>query len=128
MARHGVDYNTVKRTINTLLARGEAPSVQRIRNELGTGSNSTIADHLRAWRGQQAKKITPILPSTIPESVVSAMEVLWQTAAEQAENQLADLRNTLNEQNKQTQQEKHAKETQTRVNVNTSNAQHFAIH
>jgi len=106
MSRPGVDYDTVKRTINTLLARGEAPSVQRIRHELGTGSNSTIAAHLRVWREQQAKKTTPVLPSTIPESVVSAMEVFWQTAAEQAENQLAHLRNALNEQSEQLEQEK----------------------
>ncbi|MCP1365597.1 DNA-binding protein, partial [Halomonas sp. BBD48] len=38
MARSGVQYDDVRRAIDRLLQQGEAPSVQKIREVLGTGS------------------------------------------------------------------------------------------
>jgi len=57
MKRPGVDYETVKYTAVKLLSQGTAPSVQKIREVLGTGSNTTIAEHLRIWRDEYAKKL-----------------------------------------------------------------------
>ena len=46
------NHTTVK-----LLSQGVAPSVQKIKEELGTtGSNTTIAEHLKFWRNEYAKK------------------------------------------------------------------------
>jgi chromosome segregation ATPase len=90
MSRPGVDYETVKQTAVKLLSQGIAPSVQKIREELGTGSNSTIADHLKVWRDEYAKKTVYHLPSNMPKELISTFEVLWQTAMEHAQNQLAE--------------------------------------
>ena len=54
MARHGVDYETVKHTAIKLLSQGSAPSVQKLRDVLGTGSNTTLAKHLNRWREEFA--------------------------------------------------------------------------
>lgn len=90
MSRPGVDYETIKHTAAKLLSQGIAPSVQKIREELGTGSNTTIAEHLKFWRDEYAKKTIHHLPANMPKELISAFEVLWQTAMEHAQNQLAE--------------------------------------
>ena len=90
MARLGVDYETIKQAAVKLLSQGIAPSVQKIREVLGTGSNTTIAEHLKVWRDEYAKKTIHHLPANMPKELISAFEVLWQTAMEQAQNQLAE--------------------------------------
>ena len=54
MARIGVDYETIKQAAIKLLSQGIAPSVQKIREVLGTGSNTTIAEYLKVWRDEYA--------------------------------------------------------------------------
>ena len=43
MARSGIQYSDVQQAIDTLFERGDSPSVQRIREVLGTGSFTTIS-------------------------------------------------------------------------------------
>lgn len=95
MPRIGVDYERIKHAAVKLLSQGVAPSVQRIREVLGTGSNTTIAEHLKLWRDDYAKKTIHHLPANMPKELISAFEVLWQTATEQAENQLAEYKKAL---------------------------------
>jgi myosin heavy subunit len=90
MTRPGLNYETVKKTSLTLLSQGIAPSVQKIREVLGTGSNTTIAEHLKNWRDEYAKKAIHHLPANMPQELISVFEVLWQTAMEQAQNQLVE--------------------------------------
>ena len=90
MARLGVDYETIKLAAVKLLSQGIAPSVQKIREALGTGSNTTIAEHLKVWRDEYAQKTIHHLPANMPKELISTFEVLWQTAMEQAQNQLAE--------------------------------------
>ena len=61
MARNGIQYEDVQRAIDTLLRRDEAPTVQKIRDILGTGSFTTISDHLREWRlrRERNRDVTP---------------------------------------------------------------------
>ncbi len=95
MARLGVDYETIKQAAVKLLSQGMAPSVQKIREALGTGSNTTIAEHLKVWRDEYAKKTIHHLPANMPKELISAFEVLWQTAMEQAQNQLAEYKKAI---------------------------------
>jgi hypothetical protein len=69
--------------------------VQKIREVLGTGSNTTIAEHLKVWRDEYAKKTIHHLPANMPKELISAIEVLWQTAMEQAQNQLAEYKHAV---------------------------------
>jgi chromosome segregation ATPase len=99
MSRPGVDYQTVKHAAVKLLSQGTAPSVQKIREVLGTGSNSTLAGHLKIWREEYATKEIHHLPANMPKELITSLEVLWQTAMEQAQNQLAAYKQSLdNEQ------------------------------
>ncbi len=85
MARPGLSYEDVKKTAAVLLEQGMSPSIQRVRAVLGTGSNSTIAEHLKRW--QQELETTPraALPPAVPEAVMAAVEAFWQVAIEHAE-------------------------------------------
>ena len=98
MSRHGIDYKTVKQIALSLLTQGIAPSIQKIREVLGTGSNTTIAGHLKNWREEYANKEIHQLPANMPKELISALEVLWQTAMEHAQNQLAEYKKSLEEQ------------------------------
>ncbi len=95
MPRIGVDYETIKQAAVKLLSQGIAPSVQKIREVLGTGSNTTIAEHLKVWRDEYAQKAIHHLPANMPKELISTFEVLWQTAMEQAQNQLAEYKKAI---------------------------------
>ncbi len=82
MARIGVDYETVKHAALKLLSQGSSPSVQRVRELLGTGSNTTIAEHLKIWREAHATREIHHLPADMPRGLIAAIEVVWQTAME----------------------------------------------
>jgi chromosome segregation ATPase len=111
MARIGVNYETVKHTAIKLLSQGESPSVQKIREVLGTGSNTTIAQYLKVWREDHKNKEIHHLPANMPKELIAAIEVLWQAAMEQAQNQLVVIKQDLDKRSEQMQQEKLTLET-----------------
>lgn len=110
MPRVGVDYETIKHAAVKLLSQGHAPSVQKIREVLGTGSNTTIAEHLKMWREEHASKEIHHLPANMPKELICAIEVLWQTAMDQAAQQLASIKHDLNEAQEKFRLEKAALE------------------
>lgn len=106
MARHGVNFESVKQAALKLLSKGISPSTQKIRELLGTGSNTTIAEHLKIWREVHAAKKVHHLPAMIPEELIVIFETLWQTAMEHAEKHLIDLKTALENQEEKLTQEK----------------------
>lgn len=92
MARSGVQYEDVQRAIDTLMARGEAPSVQKIREALGTGSFTTISEHLREWRKRREENRDVPPPRGMPAALQELAESLWQQAQEAANEALAHYR------------------------------------
>jgi chromosome segregation ATPase len=93
VGRVGISYEDVVQSAIALLGRGQNPSVQKVRELLGTGSNSTITAHLKRWQQELADRPRSILPPTIPESVSPVFEQCWQLAldaADQCYNQLKE--------------------------------------
>ena len=85
MARSGIRYEDVQAAAETLLGRGLNPTIQRIRELLGTGSNTTISEHLKHWQRQLAESPKVILPPAIPEAVATALDGFWKIAVGHAE-------------------------------------------
>lgn len=86
MARPGVEFDDVARVAQQLMSQGEFPSVQKIRSRLGTGSNTTINTHLKAWQAQLvAKKPSPVLPESVPEDLMNPLDEFWTLALAKAE-------------------------------------------
>ncbi|EHJ91764.1 DNA-binding protein [Vreelandella boliviensis] len=98
MARNGIQYSDVQQAIDALLARGDTPSVQRIRDVLGTGSFTTISDHFRLWRSEREQNRDVPPPKGVPEVVVSMTSELWREAQEVANQTLLHYREDANRQ------------------------------
>lgn len=98
MARSGIQYSDVQHAIDTLLTRGDTPSVQRIRDVLGTGSFTTISEHFRQWRSEREQNRDVPPPKGVPEVVVSLASELWREAQEVANQTLLHYREDANRQ------------------------------
>ena len=85
MARPGISYQDVQAAIASLLERNIEPSVQSIRETLGTGSHTTITVHWRRWRAELNQVQQASLPPAVPEAVMAAVASFWQVAVDQAE-------------------------------------------
>ena len=105
MARNGVQYSDVQQAIDTLLAQGDSPSVQRIREVLGTGSFTTISEHFRQWRTEREQNRDVPPPKGVPEVVVNVASELWREAQESAYQALVHYREEANRQVEGAQQE-----------------------
>lgn len=94
MSRPGISYYEVARAAEQLIAGGHEPTIERIRIVLKTGSNSTIANHLRSWRDRQ--DITQQIASKehLPEELVGVLKGLWERVMSQAESQIATIQGT----------------------------------
>lgn len=77
MARPGVTYFDVAQAAKALQEGNELPTIDRIRQKLGTGSNSTIANHLKQWKSEQMPNVIEVPKTTIPTSLVSQLQGLW---------------------------------------------------
>jgi len=98
MARSGIQYSDVQHAIDTLLTRGDTPSVQRIRDVLGTGSFTTISEHFRQWRSEREQNRDVPPPKGVPEVIVSLASELWREAQEVANQTLLHYREDANRQ------------------------------
>ena len=76
MARPGITYDEVIAAIDAILAAGEEPTIQRIREHLGTGSPNTIHRHLIAWRQSRPveQRRAPELPAELQAALVKEIE------------------------------------------------------
>lgn len=67
MGRIGVSYIEVENVATELQSRGISPTVDNVREALGTGSRSTIAPYLKQWRNKQSVGLPPELVTMIKE-------------------------------------------------------------
>lgn len=86
MARHGIRYEDVVEAIQALQEQGQAINVPKIREYLGTGSFSTINEHLRTWRMQvqQHPESTLAAQQGYPLELQRLFSALWQQACDLA--------------------------------------------
>lgn len=85
MSRPGVTYTEVSQAAQQLIASGRTPTVEGIRLILGTGSNSTLGQHLRSWKTKQDVTQHIATKEKIPEELVSALKGVWERVVNQSE-------------------------------------------
>lgn len=103
MAR-GITQDQVTRAADALLARGERPTIEKVRAELGTGSPNTLLRLLEVWWAELARRLAAQaraqLPG-IPDAVQRAMMTLWSEAVvvtrQEAETRLEERERGLQE-------------------------------
>lgn len=94
----GVQMDEVWSAADAVLALGERPTIERVRQQLGRGSPNTVGPMLDGWYGSLAKRLrTPAEAAdqaadagpALPPAVVRAAKTLWGRAVQQAEEQVA---------------------------------------
>ena len=91
MARTGIDKTQVFEAASALAEEGTRPTVQTLRERIGSGSYSTISAHLAEWKAQHATPVNQNIPP-IPAGVQAAFTRIWATAAKAAADALEQQR------------------------------------
>jgi colicin import membrane protein len=83
MARTGISYEQVAAAADALIGEGQSnPTINAIRERLGTGSPNTIHQHLKVWN--EARPQVPAPPPVLPSSLATAIATEIGRAAAQA--------------------------------------------
>ncbi len=88
MSRPGVSYLEVSKAANQIMAGGQEPTIERIRAQLKTGSNSTIGAHLRLWREKQNPLQEIASKEKIPEELIAVLKDLWERVMSHAQEKI----------------------------------------
>lgn len=98
----GITQQNVFAAADTLLQRGERPTIERVRRELGRGSPNTVNPLLDAWwrslRGRlrgDGDEAQDVLPAALLEAVQGLYERIHNTAIEESHAQLVEERQKL---------------------------------
>lgn len=91
MARPGVTYFDVSNAAKQLAASGKIPTIEAIRYILGTGSNSTLGTHLRAWKTTQDQTQQIATKEHIPEELIATVKGLWELIVNQSEEKIISI-------------------------------------
>lgn len=103
MARSGINLFLVKKARDSLVGRGQFPSIDAVRAELGnTGSKTTISRYLKELQGSDKEiSATERLSSALQEAVVKLLDQVKEEGAQaflKERAELADERTALLEQ------------------------------
>jgi chromosome segregation ATPase len=88
MPRTGVSYDDVAESIHSLEKAGLKPSIRLIREKLGKGSLSTIAEHKRAYDIEASQGPTEALPDPIAKGLLKGAEGFWQELVDAAQDEI----------------------------------------
>src|SRR5882757_9992272 len=82
---HGITEQDVFGAADCLLARGERPTIERVRLELGRGSPNTVNRMLDVWWSSLAKRMGGTDDGGLPASIVQACRSLYAEMRQQAD-------------------------------------------
>lgn len=102
MARIGITYYDVTQAALQLQGQGKQPTVDRIREVLGTGSRTTIADHLKEWRAKQTDD-----HGKLPQELSALVTGLWERLQTQAEGRVMQMQTDYEKQLQDAQDKLH---------------------
>jgi chromosome segregation ATPase len=101
MGRIGISYHDVAKSIATLQTLQKNPTVDNIREIMGTGSKSTIARFLREWKAKHGLHNDD--DGTLPNDLLSVVKGLWNAMQEKSDNQTAEYQKETDEKTAQLQ-------------------------
>lgn len=90
MSRIGITFEEVKKAIAELQGRQKNPTVDAIREILGTGSKSTIARFLREWKAKQG--LSSHSDGRLPSDLLGMINGLWDALQKKADEQISQYR------------------------------------
>jgi chromosome segregation ATPase len=96
MIKTGVQYKDVADAAEQIKQDNENPTVEKVRQLLGTGSNSTINQHLRTWKFDKSR-IEADMPLELLKSVDALMSKAEKHAGERYTKEIRELMAKLSE-------------------------------
>lgn len=93
MGRTGITRLDVEKVALQLQGKGKNPTVDGIRELLGTGSKSTIAEHLRYWKAEQTNS-----SGNLPHELVALVAGLWERLHAKAELRIQEAEQILQQE------------------------------
>ncbi|MBC7413560.1 MAG: DNA-binding protein [Herminiimonas sp.] len=89
MARSGITYSRVAQAATVLIDAGRTPTVDHVREVLGSGSKSTLAPLLKRWKDQHAEAVVAV-EAGLPASLLQAVKTVYEGMQHEARQQLAE--------------------------------------
>lgn len=105
MARPGVTYTEIAEAAAHLIGQGKQPTIEQIRLLLGTGSSTTIANHLKDWKERQQSTRLLASKEQIPHELIEIVKGLWDRVIDLSKDQVAANQADVNQQIAESQQE-----------------------
>lgn len=85
--RRGVQREDVWAAADAVLLAGEKPTIERVRQHLGSGSPNTVGPLLEQWFKHLGRRIQDpgafVAPAGVPDPVLQAARQFWETALAQ---------------------------------------------
>ncbi len=97
MPRTGVSYDDVVESIHILEKAGLNASIRNIRERIGKGSLTTIAEHKREYEINTADTPREALPDPIAKGLMKGAEAFWQELVEASEAEITKIQESANE-------------------------------
>jgi chromosome segregation ATPase len=86
MARAGITYHDVAKAAEAIKIQNQEPTVDRVREHLGTGSKSTIAPLLKRWRSDNGE-VADV--SGLPNDLAEVVKALHERVQQMADQRIA---------------------------------------
>mgnify|MGYP001995538259 FL=1 len=102
MARAGVTYHDVAKAAEAIKTQGQEPTVDRVREHMGTGSKSTIAPLLKRWRSDNGE-VADI--GGLPNDLVEVVKSLHERVQQMADHRIEETRQEFEASNKELRKE-----------------------
>jgi len=91
MGRYGITYEDVASVASQLTAQGRQPTIELIRQLLGTGSSTTISNYFRQWRADQKHGVITPDVERVPKEMVGMLQDFWGRLSSQAEQKISEV-------------------------------------
>ncbi len=102
MARIGVTYQHVAKAAEAIKSQDQEPTVDRVREHLGTGSKSTIAPLLKRWRADNRDRADV---SGLPNDLVEVVQSLHERMQQMADHRIEQARQAFEASNDELRRE-----------------------
>lgn len=98
MARAGVTYHDIAKAAEAIKSQRQEPTVDRVREHLGTGSKSTIAPLLKRWRSDNGETADI---GGLPNDLVEVVKSLHERVQQMADHRIEQARQEFKELNEE---------------------------
>ncbi|CAN7331565.1 DNA-binding protein [Rhizobacter sp. LjRoot28] len=91
----GITQTDVWQAADALLLEGARPTIERVRQKIGSGSPNTVSPHLETWFKHLGARIKDpgafAVPSGVPDPVLAVAKHLWDAAQAEARRDVEQL-------------------------------------